>query len=425
MRDEAQSDGSRNAINPYMVTLAQFEAAADRLDLDATMRAILREPQREFEVNFPVRLEAGGVRILTGYRVQHNISRGPAKGGVRYDAALTADTVRALAMLMTWKCAVVDIPFGGAMGGVVVNPKDLTRLELEHLTRRYASEIGQLIGPDSDIPGPDVNTGAQEMAWIMDTYSMHAGYSVPAVVTGKPLSIGGSEVRDKAGPTGVVRLLKMVAEDDNISLDDARVAIQGFGNVGAGTAELMAQAGMRVVAVSDRQGGIYDERGLDVAAARRYKRDSGTVVGFPGAQAISVADLLEVPCEALIPAATEGQLTGENAERVQARIVVEAANCPTTLEADAIFKQRGVRVIPDILANAAGVTVSYFEWVQDLQSFFWTEEEIQEKLHTALVRAYTDVTRIARDHNTDLRLAATMLAVQRVVNATETRGIYP
>ena len=425
MRDEAQSDGSNNAMNPYLVTLAQFEAAADRLDLDATMRVILREPQREFDVNFPIRLEGGGVRMVTGYRVQHNITRGPAKGGVRYDAALTADTVRALAMLMTWKCAVVDIPFGGAMGGVVVNPKELTPLEREHLTRRYASEIGQLIGPDSDIPGPDVNTGAQEMAWIMDTYSMHAGYSVPAVVTGKPLAIGGSEVRDKAGPTGVIRLLKLVAEGDGLSLDDARVAIQGFGNMGAKTAELVAQAGMRVVAVSDRQGGIYDERGLDVAAARRYKRENGSVVGFPGAQAISVADTLEVPCEALIPAATETQITGENAERVQARIIVEAANCPTTPEADTIFRERGVRVIPDILANAAGVTVSYFEWVQDLQSFFWTEEEIQEKLDQVLLRAYTDVTRIAHDQNADLRLAATMLAVQRVVNATETRGLYP
>ncbi len=417
-------DGVRRP-NPFEVAVAQFEEAADRLALDPAMRAVLREPKRELIVNFPVRMDDGSVRMFRGYRVQHNINRGPAKGGIRFDADVTLDEVRALAMWMTWKCAVVDIPFGGAKGGVIVDPKLLSNAELERLTRRYATEISVLIGPSSDIPAPDVNTNSQIMAWIMDTYSMHAGYSVPAVVTGKPLAIGGSEGRNEATATGVVAVLKMAAEDMKIPVRGARVAIQGFGNAGAIAAELMTEEGARVVAVSDRQGGVYDERGLDIGALLRHKRETGSVVGFAGTQRLGVEELLETPCDMLIPAATEGVLTADNAKRVQARIIAEAANGPSTPEADRILYKRGIRVIPDILANAAGVTVSYFEWVQDLQSFFWNSDEISDKLAHVMQRAYTDVARLAHDQDCDMRTAANMVAIKRVADATELRGIYP
>jgi glutamate dehydrogenase (NAD(P)+) len=411
--------------NPFAVAVAQFEVAADRLNLSEDMRGILRQTKRELTVNFPVRMDDGSIRMYTGYRVQHNINRGPAKGGIRYDAGVTLDEVRALAMWMTWKCAVVDIPFGGAKGGVTVDPKQLTQPELERLTRRYATEIELMIGPSSDIPAPDVNTNSQIMAWIMDTYSMHRGYSVPAVVTGKPLAIGGSEGRNEATATGIVAVLKMAAQDIKMPVRDARVSIQGFGNAGAIAAELLADEHARVVAVSDRGGGIYNESGLDIAELLRHKKATGSVVGFSGAQAMSSSDVLEVPCDMLIPAATEGQITVENAKRIQARLIAEAANGPTTPEADNIFFERGIRVIPDILANAADVTVSYFEWVQDLQSFFWTQEEIGVKLAHVMERAYTEVARLANDQNCDMRTAAHMVAIKRVADATQLLGIYP
>ena len=411
--------------NPYEIAVAQFEAAADRLDLSSNMRAVLRVPKRELTVNFPVRMDDGSIRMHTGYRVQHNINRGPAKGGIRYDPAVTLDEVRALAMWMTWKCAVVDIPFGGAKGGVICDPKTMSMAEVERLTRRYTTEISILIGPSSDIPAPDVGTNAQVMAWIMDTYSMHRGYSVPAAVTGKPLAIGGSEGRNEATATGVVAVIKMAADEMKMPLSNVRVAIQGFGNAGSIAAEIMHADGARVVGVSDRQGAAYDERGLDIPALLEHKKATGSVVGFPGSQRLSVLDVLEVPCDILIPAATEGQLTAANAARVQARIIAEAANGPTTPEADRIFFARGVRVIPDILANAAGVTVSYFEWVQDIQSFFWSPEEISLKLHHVMERAYSNVARLAHDHECDMRTAANMVAVRRVADATELRGIYP
>ena len=411
--------------NPYHMAIAQFESAADRLGLSDDLRQILRAPKRELTVNFPVRMDDGSVHMYTGYRVQHNINRGPAKGGIRYDAGVTLDEVRALAMWMTWKCAVVDIPFGGAKGGVIVDPKKLSLSELERLTRRYATEISILIGPSSDIPAPDVNTNAQVMAWIMDTYSMHQGYSVPAVVTGKPLAIGGSEGRNEATATGVVAVVKMAAEDMKMPLRGARVAIQGFGNAGAIAAELFYAEGARVVAVSDRQGAAYDERGLDVPAIIKHKQQTGSVVGFPGSQRLSVAEVLEVPCDILVPAATEGQLTQANASRIQARIIAEAANGPTTPEADALFFERGIQVIPDILANAAGVTVSYFEWVQDIQSFFWAPDEISQKLAHVMQRAYTNVARLAHDEHCDMRTAANMVAIRRVAEATKLRGVYP
>ena len=421
------SDATSASDQPDALTmaLAQFEVAADRLDLSPAMRAILRKPQRELAVNFPVRDDDGKTRIFQGYRVQHNITRGPAKGGVRYDAAVTLDDVRALAMWMAWKCAVVDIPFGGAMGAVAVDPKAHSQATIQRLTRRYATEIAILIGPNSDIPGPDVGTGAQEMAWIMDTYSMHKGYSAPAVATGKPVSIGGSERRNEAAAQSVTSTLRLAADEMGLPLVGARVAIQGFGKVGALTAEFLAEQGALVVAVSDRQGGVYDERGLDVAAAVRYKAAMGTLVGLPGAQALSVAQTLEAPCDILIPAATQAQITAANASRVQARLIVEGANGPTTPGADAIFAERGVRVVPDILANAGGVTVSYFEWVQDIQSFFWTADEINGLLQKVIEKAYGAVTRLAHDKQCNLRTAASMLGVSRVADATQIRGIYP
>jgi glutamate dehydrogenase (NAD(P)+) len=357
--------------------------------------------------------------------VQHNINRGPAKGGIRYDANVSLDEVRALAMWMTWKCAVVDIPFGGAKGGVIVDPKKLSATEVERLTRRYATEISILIGPNSDIPAPDVNTSSREMGWIMDTYSMHHGYSVPAVVTGKPLAIGGSEGRNEATATGAVAVLKMAANERKVLIRDMRVAVQGFGNAGSISAELLHGDGARIVAVSDRQGSIYNKDGLDIPAVVRFKEKNKTVVGFPGAEKMGPQDVLTVACDALIPAATEGQITEANARKVQAKFVIEAANGPTTPEADRILFERDVVVVPDILANAGGVTVSYFEWVQDLQSFFWSDDEIHQKLAVIMARAYDSVASLAREGKCDMRTAANMLAIGRVAEATEMRGVYP
>jgi glutamate dehydrogenase (NAD(P)+) len=422
MHSVVQREGQ---MNPYEMAISQFDAAADRLNLSEDVRAVLRFPKRELTVNFPVRMDDGSVKVFTGYRVQHNINRGPAKGGIRYDTGVTLDEVRALAMWMTWKCAVVNIPFGGAKGGVICDPKHMTAGELERMTRRYATEISLLIGPNSDIPAPDVNTNPQIMAWIMDTYSMHRGYSVPAVVTGKPLAIGGSEGRVEATATGVAAMVEMAAADMKMPLRGARVAVQGFGNAGSIAAQLLAAKGCRIVAVSDTQGGIYDEGGLDPDVVMAHKQRTGSVVGYRGAQEVTVEGVLEVPCDILVPAATENQLTAANAERIQARLIAEAANGPTTPEADRTFFKRGVTVIPDILANAAGVTVSYFEWVQDLQSFFWTSDEIAGKLSHVMTRAYEEVAKTARDHKCDMRLAAYMLAIQRVADATQLRGIYP
>ncbi|HEY7974452.1 MAG TPA: Glu/Leu/Phe/Val dehydrogenase [Ktedonobacterales bacterium] len=422
MREERADDERPNL---WATALAQFEAAADLLGVNPHVRGTLRQPERELTVNFPVRLDDGSVRMFTGYRVQHNISRGPAKGGIRYDEAVTLDELRALAMWMTWKCAVVNIPFGGATGGVIVNPRALSSHELERMTRRYATEISLMIGPNSDIPGPDINTDAQVMAWIMDTYSMHQGYSVPAVVTGKPLVIGGSEGRNEAAAKSVLMVLRRAAADASVSLDGAAVAIQGFGAVGGITAEYLHEHGARVVAVSDRSGGVYHADGLDIPALHRHKRTTGKVGGFAGAQSLSVGETLEVACDVLIPAATENQLTRANADRVQARLIVEAANGPTTPEADALLRARGIRIVPDILANAGGVAVSYFEWVQDLQSFFWDEQEIDRQLNRVLDLAYTAVLRMAQDHGVDLRTAAQMLAIQRIADSTDVRGIYP
>jgi glutamate dehydrogenase (NAD(P)+) len=413
-------------MNPYAQAVAQFDAAAERLNLSPSLRAILRKPKRELIVNFPVRMDDGRVEMYTGYRVQHNINRGPAKGGIRFDANVSLDEVRALAMWMTWKCAVVNIPFGGAKGGVIVDPRELSRTELERLTRRYATEIAGVIGPESDIPAPDVNTNPQIMAWIMDTYSMHHGYSVPAVVTGKPLSVGGSEGRMEATGRGVYITTREACKVLNIPLKGARVIVQGFGNVGSITARLLHEAGCKVVGLADVTGGYYNQDGIDVKMALRYSQEHGGLLkDLPHAEHVEGKGVLEMPCDILIPAALEGQLTEENASRVQASLIIEAANGPTTNEADAIFHQRGIPVVPDILANAGGVTVSYFEWVQDLQHFFWTEEEINERLERIMVCSFQAVEAKREEQNCDYRLAAYLLAVSRVAEATQVRGIYP
>jgi glutamate dehydrogenase (NAD(P)+) len=412
-------------INPYQMAVAQFDVAAEHLQLSEDLRQVLRYPKRELIVHFPVRMDEGSIRMFTGFRVQHNVSRGPATGGIRYSPHVTLDEVKALAMWMTWKCAVVSIPFGGATGGVICDPKAMSPGAVERLTRRYATEISLLMGPKSDIPAPDVNTNAQVMAWIMDTYSMHQGYSVPAVVTGKPLAIGGSEGRNDATASGVVSVIKQAAGQLGMALAGARVAVQGYGNAGASAARLLHAEGCTIVAVSDTQGGIYQEAGLDPARVLLHKQEHLSVVGFPGAKKLGSREVLEVPCEIVIPAATEGMLTADNAERVQARLIAEAANGPTTLAADRVFAKRGVVVIPDILANAGGVTVSYFEWVQDVQSFFWSKEEIAAKLETIMARAFQAVWEKARAAQCDLRTAAYLVAIARVAEATHLRGMYP
>ncbi len=413
------------APNIWAVAQSQFDHAAERLDLDQGLRRVLRVPKRELTVNFPVTMDDGHVEVFTGYRVQHNVARGPAKGGIRYHQDVTLDEVRALSMWMTWKCAVVNIPYGGGKGGVIVDPKKLSIRELEGLTRRYATEISPLIGPDRDIPAPDVNTNAQTMAWIMDTFSMHHGYTISGVVTGKPIAVGGSLGRNEATARGAVFTLIQASKKRNIPLAGARVAIQGYGNAGSIAAQLLAAEGSTIIAVSDSTGGIYNPAGLDPSKVNAWKAEHNTVVGFPGSEEISNSALLELDCEILVPAALENQITQANAPRIKAKIVAEAANGPTTPEADAILHERGIFLIPDILCNAGGVTVSYFEWVQDMQSFFWTEERINESLKGIMDRAFDSVYEMSDVHEVDMRTAAYMVAVARVAEATQLRGLYP
>jgi glutamate dehydrogenase (NAD(P)+) len=412
-------------MNPFEVAIAQFDEAAERLGLSQSMRAILRKPKRELIVNFPVRMDNGDIEMFTGYRVQHNITRGPAKGGIRFSPEVSLDEVRALAMWMTWKCAVVGIPFGGAKGGVICDPHKMSRNELERMSRRYATEISIIMGPNSDIPAPDMNTNPQVMAWMMDTFSMHQGYSVPAVITGKPLAIGGSEGRLEATARGVQVVTREALKDLNMLPDRCSVAIQGFGNVGSVTARLLADLGCKIIALSDIKGGIYNPSGIDVHLALRYSKEHGNLAGMPGTERVTNAELLELPCDILIPAALENQLVARNAARVKARLVVEAANGPTTPDAEAILYDKGVTIVPDILANAGGVTVSYFEWVQDLQRFFWAEHEINDRLETIMTRSYNAMRHKAREQQTNLRMGAYLLAVARVAEATELRGVYP
>lgn len=403
----------------------QFDIAAERLHLDDGLRKILRVPQRELTVSFPVKMDDGRIREFTGFRIQHNFTRGPAKGGIRYHPSLTLDTIRALAMLMTWKCAVVNIPFGGAKGGVIVDPKQLSLSELERLTRRYTTEVSILFGADRDIPAPDVGTNAQVMAWIMDTISMHEGHTVPAVVTGKPINIGGSQGRQSATARGLVYMLREAADALSFNLTGAQVTIQGFGNVGATCAQILSELGATIVAVSDSRGGVYNPHGLSINSVLMHKERTGSVVDFPEADAITSEELLELPCDMLVPAALENQITAENAPRIRARLIGEAANGPLTLEADEILFDRGVFVIPDVLAGAGGVTVSYFEWVQGLQEFFWTEREVNAQLERIIVRAFQNVLSVAQEQRVDMRTAANLVAIRRVADSTITRGIYP
>src|SRR5579859_100605 len=409
----------------WKVALEQYDRAADKLNLGAAVRDVLRYAKREVTVHFPVQLDDGSSRVYTGYRVWHNLARGPAKGGIRFHPHSDLEEIRALAMLMTWKCACVKIPYGGAKGGVTCDPKSLSTRELERLTRRFTTEISDMIGPDSDIPAPDVNTNAQVMAWMMDTYSMHRGYSVTGVVTGKPVSIGGSEGRQEATGRGVVYMVQEAAKGIDLDLRGARVVVQGYGNAGESVARFLGELGARVVAVSDSRGGVFSADGLDLSLVTRHKQETGSVIGAPRTRAVTNEELLELDCDILVPAALEGVITERNAPRVRARIIAEAANGPTSPEADDIFRERGIVVIPDILCNAGGVTVSYFEWVQDREEFFWSLDEINARLRRIMVRAYDDVQRTAIEHDIDLRLAAYMLSVSRVAEATLTRGFYP
>ena len=404
---------------------SQFEAAADHLALDDGLRSVLRVPQREFTVRFPVKLDDGSTEVFQGYRVQHNVARGPAKGGLRFHPTTDLDDVRALAMWMTWKSALVDVPFGGAKGGVTCDPNAMSSKELEALTRRFATELEGIIGPDSDIPAPDVGTNAQTMAWIMDTVSMHRGFSVPGVVTGKPIAIGGSVGRADATGQGVVYTIADAARRGGFELDGARVAIQGFGNVGEATARLLHETGARVVAITDVHGGVADPDGLDVPFLRRQLGEHGTIAGAPGTRPIDNEEMFGLDVDVLVLAALEGQITADNAGTVRARILAEAANGPVRPDADPILRRNGVVVLPDILCNAGGVIVSYFEWAQNRAALAWTLEEINERLRRQIMVAADAVWARAAADEIDPRLAAQAIAVERVAEATRLRGLYP
>jgi glutamate dehydrogenase (NAD(P)+) len=421
----AGREATGTIINPWQVAQQQFDLAADRLDLDPSIRRVLRRARRELTVSVPVRMDDGRTEVFEGYRVHHNITRGPAKGGIRYHPAVTLDEVRALAMWMTWKCAVVGIPFGGAKGGVVVDPSKLSRHEIEGLTRRFTTEISVLMGPDSDIPAPDVNTNAQTMAWIMDTYSMHVGHTVPAVVTGKPVHLGGSLGRREATGHGVTFTLQAAADALGEKVEGMRAVVQGYGNVGSHFALTAQPLGVRIIAVGDAGGAVMNDAGIDAVQAAAWVQRTGTIAGFPGTRSIDPFELLELECDVLVPAALENVITGENAGRMRARIIAEGANGPTTPEADRILEEKGVFMLPDILANAGGVTVSYFEWVQDLNRDFWDHDVVVEKLRSIMFRSFDEVWAMSRREKVDMRTAAYLLAVDRVAQATEERGIYP
>jgi glutamate dehydrogenase (NAD(P)+) len=411
-------------INPWEAQAARFDYAARKLNLEDGLWKVLRQPSREIIVHFPVQMDDGRFEVFTGYRVQHSQARGPGKGGIRYAPDVTLDEVRALASWMTWKCAVVNIPFGGAKGGVICDPKKLSQGELERITRRYTSEIIDFIGPEKDVPAPDMGTNEQTMAWIMDTYSMHMRQTVTSVVTGKPLTIGGSRGRKEATGRGVRKVCDEALRFLEIPRDGCRVIIQGFGNVGSNAARLMMESGYKIIGIAEFDGGLYNTNGIDVCALLDHKLRNGTILGFRGAEAADPEELLTLPCEILIPAATENVITSRNADRIQARIVAEGANGPTTAVADEILAEKRIFIIPDILANAGGVTASYFEWVQDRQGYFWKEATVNEQLETILADSFDDVVRYAEAHNVNNRIAAYMLAMDRVAFAIKQRGIY-
>ena len=409
----------------YRNAVEQLGGVAKRINLDAGIHERLRFPRRALVVSVPTLMDDGRTEVFVGYRVHHNTVLGPTKGGIRYHPEVSLGEVTALAMLMSWKCALMGLPYGGAKGGVACTPGAMSPRELERMTRRYTAEVMLLIGPDLDIPAPDLGTNEQTMAWIMDTYAMTQGRTVPGVVTGKPLLVGGSAGRRDATGRGLVYALGQAARDLGLDLKGARVVVQGFGNVGSVAARLLWREGCLVVGVSDARGGIGNPQGIDIRELTNFMKQSGTVVGFPGAEPISNAALLELPCDILVPAAIGGQITVHNADRIKARIVAEGANGPTTPEADDILAERGVLVIPDILANAGGVVVSYFEWVQGLQYYFWRESEINTRLQELIIRAYNQVTAVSKRESVNLRMAALTLAVRRVAEGFQLRGFYP
>jgi len=415
---------SSNETNPMMAMLARYDNAARHLGLDAGMNRILSQPEYEVQVSVPVKMDTGEVEVFTGYRVIHNTARGPAKGGIRFDLGVTLDEVRALAAWMTWKCAVVDVPFGGAKGGVLCDPSRLSRNELERVTRRYTSRIIGTLGPESDIPAPDVNTNQQTMAWLLDTYSMHVGHFTPAVVTGKPLALGGSLGRADATGRGCLMIIEHALEHLGMKMSRACAAVQGFGKVGGVTARLLHEAGARVIAISDRSGAFYNPGGIDVPSALEWINTHPLLEGFPGGEQIDHDDLLSLPVDVLVPAAMENVITSENAAYVRARIVCEGANGPTTAAADDILEARGVFVLPDILANAGGVTVSYFEWVQNRAGYHWSESVVNERLAEVMKRAFDEVFRESTERKVSMRTAAYCLGIGRVAEAYRLRGMY-
>ena len=417
--------GEHHERDLFEVAVEQFNRAADVVGLSETMRRILSVCQREVTVSFPVEMDDGSVQVFTGHRVQHNTGPGPTKGGIRYHQDVTLQEVKALAMWMTWKCAVVGLPYGGAKGGVTVDPKLLSQAELQNLTRRYTTEIQPFIGPHQDIPAPDVNTNAQIMAWLMDTYSMNVGHSVPGVVTGKPIALGGSRGRVEATGRGCVFALQEAAPTIGLDLHRATAVVQGFGNVGSVAAKLLHECGVRVVGIGEVGGGIYNAAGIDIPALIENKMRTGHIDDFPETEPVTNRELLELPCDVLVPAAMENQIDAENAPRIKARVIVEGANGPTSPEADDILYDRGILLLPDIFANAGGVTVSYFEWVQALQAFPWTEQQVNERLKQIMTDSFNAVYESSKRHKVNMRTGAMTYAVARVAEFTQVRGIYP
>jgi glutamate dehydrogenase (NAD(P)+) len=411
-------------INPWEAQAARFDFAAKKLNLDEGLWKVLRFPSREIIVHIPVQMDDGGIEVFTGFRVQHSIARGPGKGGIRYAPDVSLDEVRALASWMTWKCAVVNIPFGGAKGGVICDPRSMSQGELERLTRRYTAELIEFLGPEKDVPAPDMNTNEQTMAWIMDTYSMHMRQTVTSVVTGKPVSLGGSRGRREATGRGVSVVTDQALKHLNMSPESTKVIVQGFGNVGSNSAKLLWEKGYKIIGIGEYDGALYNAKGIDISELLEWKARHGSIHGFKGAEAADKDELLTMDCEVLIPAATENVITSRNADKIRARILVEGANGPTTTVADQILEDKGVFVVPDILANAGGVTTSYFEWVQDRMGYFWTEEEVNQRLDRIMVDSFNDVLQYAVQHGVNNRIAAYMLAIDRVAYTTKQRGMY-
>ena len=410
--------------NPFESMMSRFDRAAQLLDLDPDLYAVLRVPNRELKVYIPTKMDSGRIQVFEGYRVQHNFARGPAKGGIRYAPDVSLDEVRALAAWMTWKCAVVNVPFGGAKGGIICDPQQMSIGELERMTRRYAAELLDFIGPEKDVPAPDMNTNEQTMAWIMDTYSMHARHTVNAVVTGKPIDLGGSAGRREATGRGILFVVNEAIKRYKMTPAETRVVVQGSGNVGGIGAELLHKTGYKVVAISDIHGGIYNRNGVDIPKALEYLRTTRSFEGYEGVEFVNNQELLELECDVLVPAATENQISSQNADQLKCKVLAEGANGPTTAAADQILHEKGIFVIPDILANAGGVTVSYFEWVQDRMGYFWPEDVVNERLQQKMVASFNDLCRYADAHHVDTRTAAYMLAIDRVAYDTRMRGIY-